>query len=116
MTTNASNRRRGPLIVLISGFTVLVLGACWFLVGKGPHHSHSDRVNLKLDASSTLGSIPANFIGIGYETSAAALPGYFNNKNRPLVELYRTLGTTGLIRIGGNISDHTKYAQDGKAE
>lgn len=73
-------------------------------------------VNLKLDPGSTLAKIPEDFIGFGYETSAVAVPGYFSKKNLPLIELYRSLGAAGLIRIGGNVSDHTKYTKDGKAD
>jgi hypothetical protein len=38
---------------------------------------------------------------------------YFSANDATLIQLYRNLGTHGLIRIGGNISDHTRYEPDG---
>ena len=90
---------------------ILSLSIGWMLTFR----QDATVVKLRLDPSSILGKIPNNFIGFGYETSAVALPGYFSAKNRPLVELYRSLCTTGLIRIGGNVSDHTKFVKDGQA-
>jgi hypothetical protein len=52
-------------------------------------------------------------MGFGYETSAVAQSNYFTAKNATLVRLYRNLSAHGLIRIGGIISDHTKYVPDG---
>ena len=54
-------------------------------------------------------------MGFGYETSAVAQAGYFTDQNRALVQLYRNLSHQGLIRIGGNISDHTRFEPDGVA-
>ncbi len=95
-------------------FVYVLLSLC---TGSAPAYCQDPAVvNVKLDPSTTLVKIPPDFIGFGYETSAVAVPGYFSKKNLPLIELYHTLGPIGLIRIGGNISDHTKYAKDGKAE
>jgi hypothetical protein len=53
--------------------------------------------------------ISDDFIGFGYETSALARAGFFSARNTRLVQLYRTLSPHGLVRIGGNISDHTRF-------
>jgi hypothetical protein len=38
---------------------------------------------------------------------------FFTAKNERMVRLYRNLSPHGLIRIGGNVSDHTRYEADG---
>jgi hypothetical protein len=58
--------------------------------------------------------IADDFMGLGYETSAVAREGFFSPKNTHMVQLYRTLSTGGLVRIGGIIGDHTRYEPDGQ--
>src|SRR5690242_1825037 len=70
-------------------------------------------VKIELDPKTVAGRISPDFIGFGYETSAVAQTNYFRGDNRTLIRLYRQLGSNGLIRIGGNISDHTRYEVDG---
>jgi hypothetical protein len=59
--------------------------------------------------------IPPDFIGFGYEKSAVAVSGYFDAKNATLVQLYRSLSPHGLVRVGGNISDHAIFVAKGTA-
>ena len=70
-------------------------------------------VRLQVDPASFVSQIPDDFVGFGYETSAAARPGFFSPGNATLVQLYRTLGADGLVRIGGNISDYTRFLPAG---
>jgi hypothetical protein len=70
-------------------------------------------VRITLDPDSVQSRIADDFIGFGYETSAVAREGYFRPGNTRLVQLYRTLGPHGLVRIGGNVSDHTRFIPDG---
>ena len=72
-------------------------------------------VRINVDAERVLGSIPANFVGLGYEISSVARPGLLSAKNALYVQLVRTLGTEGVIRIGGNTSDYSSFAPDGTA-
>lgn len=69
-------------------------------------------VNISVDPNTPLGTISRDFIGLGYETSAVGQANYFNGQNATLIQLYRNLSDHGLIRIGGNISDHTRYVAD----
>jgi hypothetical protein len=73
------------------------------------------RVSISVDPGEVIENIPGDFIGFGYESSAVARQGYFSPANKTLVQLYCTLTTHGLVRIGGNVSDHTRYAADGVA-
>lgn len=70
-------------------------------------------VRISIDPSTTVAKIPEDFLGFGYEASAVAQPGFFSPKNSRMIRLYQNLGPHGLIRIGGNVSDHTRFIADG---
>ena len=70
-------------------------------------------VKVQFDTSTTIGRISGDFIGFGYETSAIAQSGFFTDKNTRMVKLYQNLSPHGLIRIGGNVSDHTRFVPSG---
>lgn len=76
--------------------------------------SPSDTIRIQVAAHEVTGAIANDFIGFGYETSAVAREGFFSAKNTHMVQLYRTLSTSGLVRIGGIIGDHTRFEPDGK--
>lgn len=61
-----------------------------------------------------LGAIPPDFTGLGYEISSVA-SGLLSAKNLAYVRLVRTLGSHGVIRIGGNTSDYASFAPNGAA-
>jgi hypothetical protein len=70
-------------------------------------------VKIQVDPNTTVSHISADFLGFGYETSAVAQTNFFTPRNATMVQLYRNLSTNGLIRIGGIISDHTKFVPNG---
>jgi hypothetical protein len=72
-----------------------------------------EKVRLSIDPDSVHMQIADDFIGFGYESSALAREGHFGPGNAHLIQLYRTLGSNGLVRIGGNVSDHTRFVPDG---
>ena len=80
-----------------------------------PSKANAELLKITIDPQSTSATIPEDFLGLGYETSAVAQADYFTEKNRTLVQLYRNLSHQSLIRIGGNISDHTRFEPDGVA-
>lgn len=63
-------------------------------------------------------SLPADFMGLGYEMSSVAEPGLFRATNDRNVELYRNLGRHGVVRVGGIVANYTRYEPEGtgKAE
>jgi hypothetical protein len=67
-------------------------------------------MDLTVHPDQSLGSIPADFMGLGYEISSVATPGLLSAANRVYVELVRRLGARGVIRIGGNTSDYSSFA------
>jgi hypothetical protein len=72
-------------------------------------------IRLTLDPAKPLLTIPENFIGLGYEISSVARPGLLSAGNKRYVELVKRLGSTGIIRIGGNTSDYSKFSPTGAA-
>ena len=79
-------------------------------------NASGESVKITVEPQVIVGRIAPDFLGFGYETSAVAQTNYFSAKNTSLVRLYRLLGASGLIRIGGNISDHTRFEPYGVAE
>jgi hypothetical protein len=67
-------------------------------------------VRLILEPARTIAIIPPDFMGLGFEISSVARPGLLSQQNASYVQLVRTLGSQGLIRIGGNTSDYSSYA------
>ena len=65
---------------------------------------------LVLEPARTIAIIPPDFMGLGYEISSVARPGLLSQQNAACVQLVRTLGSHGMIRIGGNTSDYSAYA------
>ncbi len=62
-----------------------------------------------------MGAIPKDFTGLGYEISSVARPGLLSGSNRAYVQMVRTLGAQGVIRVGGNTADYASYSKDGAA-
>jgi hypothetical protein len=80
-------------------------------LGQSTAPARDARVTLHPDKA--LGPIPADFNGLGYEISSVAEAGLLSGKNAKLVQLVRTLGPAGVIRIGGDTSDFARYVPDG---
>ena len=93
----------------------LLITALLILSGVSMHAASGrpETVRIRIDPDTVVNRISPVFIGLGYETSAVAQTNYFTAGNATLIRLYRNLGAHGLIRIGGNISDHTRYEADG---
>ncbi|HZY74307.1 MAG TPA: glycosyl hydrolase family 79 C-terminal domain-containing protein, partial [Edaphobacter sp.] len=72
-------------------------------------------VAVTVDEGRVLGSIPRDFIGLGYEISSVARPGLLSATNRVYAQMVKTLGAAGVIRVGGNTSDYAAYSEKGKA-
>jgi hypothetical protein len=76
-------------------------------------------VTVTIDNTHAGGIIQADFMGLGYEISSVAVPGLLSARNTPYVQLVRNLGRNefmdrrGVIRIGGNTSDFSRYDAHG---
>ena len=71
-------------------------------------------VRLTLDPAQTLAVIPRGFMGLGYEISSVARPGLLSAQDSVYVQLVGTLGTQGVIRVGGNTADYASYSATGQ--
>jgi len=49
--------------------------------------------------------IPADYVGLSYESMQLADPDFFSADNKGLVSLFNSLSTRGVLRIGGNSSE-----------
>ncbi len=63
-----------------------------------------------------LAPVPAHFMGLGYEISSVAEAGLLTESDQAYVRLVRTLGTEGVLRIGGNTADYAHYQAAGVAQ
>ncbi len=57
--------------------------------------------------------VPANFTGLGYEMSSVARLGLLSPGNDRYAQLVKGLGAKGVLRVGGIVSDYTRYEPDG---
>jgi len=73
-------------------------------------------VSIRIAPERVLRTIPADFMGLGYEISSVATPGLLSADNRAYVRLVRNLGREGVIRVGGNTSDFASYDANGVAK
>lgn len=99
-------------------FPRLLTTAFALFVACGQLHAQTAparQVKIDLDPNAVVGRISPGFLGFGYETSAVAQTNYFSGRNQTLIRLYRLLGSNALIRIGGNISDHTRYEPEAES-
>jgi hypothetical protein len=70
-------------------------------------------LDLRIDPGQTIGTIGADFIGLSYETAQLVNPDYFSAANAGLVALVRRLGSSGVLRIGGNTSAYSVWSPHG---
>ena len=72
-------------------------------------------VRVKLRPDDVLAEIPGEFMGLGYEISSVARPGLLSAEDEVYVQMVRTLGKKGVIRVGGNTADYATYKAEGEA-
>jgi Glycosyl hydrolase family 79 C-terminal beta domain len=96
-----------------AGLSVLLSGRRVSSAADAPRTNQA--VRLKVDTTRVFGTVPADFIGLGYEISSVATPGLLSANNHQYVQLVRTLGPQGVIRVGGNTSDDASFLPDGKS-
>ena len=67
------------------------------------------RLELEVHGAEVLAKMPANFTGLSYEAAQLTHPEFFTGANADLIALVRTLGSRGVLRIGGNTSAFTAF-------
>jgi hypothetical protein len=70
------------------------------------------RAILTIDESAALATIPADFIGLSYESAQLANPAFFSATNTALIALFRELSSDGVLRLGGGTSEFTAFTTE----
>jgi hypothetical protein len=66
-------------------------------------------VELRIDASHELATMPGNYLGLSYESSQLTDPAFFSAENTALVRAFRDLTPNVVLRLGGKLSDVTLW-------
>lgn len=67
---------------------------------------------LTIDESTTLATLPPDFIGLSYESAQLANPAFFSAENTALITLFRELADRGVLRLGGGTSEFTAFTNE----
>jgi hypothetical protein len=68
-------------------------------------------VELNIDSAMSLARVPADYMGLSYESGQLAYPDFFSPRNTALIQMFRTLSPSGVLRLGGNLSEFTLWSE-----
>ena len=77
-----------------------------------PQGSQPIEATLAIDESTSLATIPADFVGLSYESAQLANPAFFAATNTALIALFRELSENGVLRLGGGTSEFTAFTSE----
>jgi hypothetical protein len=69
------------------------------------------QISLAIDPATTLAKVPTDFMGLSYESGQLAYPDFFSPQNAALIEMFRRLSPSGVLRLGGNLSEFTAWSE-----
>jgi hypothetical protein len=67
-------------------------------------------VELNIDSATNIGKVPLDYMGLSYESGQLAYPDFFSPRNTALIQMFRTLSPSGVLRLGGNLSEFTLWS------
>lgn len=67
------------------------------------------QATLTVNESQILATVPADFIGLSYESAQLANPAFFAASNKALIALFRELSHDGVLRLGGGTSEYILF-------
>jgi hypothetical protein len=70
----------------------------------------AQQASLEIDRQSSQATVPSNFTGLSYESAQLANPDFFSAANAQLIELFGSLGSAGVLRLGGGTSEFTEWS------
>jgi hypothetical protein len=83
------------------------------VAGALASRSRAAEASVTVHAGELLAAIAPDFLGLGYEISSVSRAGLLSASNQVYVQLIRTLGARGMIRVGGNTADFARYSAAG---
>ncbi len=69
------------------------------------------RLSLTVNPAKKISTLPRDYMGLSYESGQLAYPDYFSPKNTQLINLFRKLSPSGVLRLGGNLSEFTIWSE-----
>lgn len=66
---------------------------------------------LKIDSAKSLAKVPLDYMGLSYESGQLSYPDFFSPRNTALIQMFRTLSPSGVLRLGGNLSEFTLWSE-----
>ncbi len=69
------------------------------------------QASLTIDSATRLANVPSDFMGLSYESGQLAYPDFFSPRNTALIQMFRTLSPSGVLRLGGNLSEFTVWSE-----
>jgi hypothetical protein len=88
------------------------LGAIAFSIpGKLMAQPSVLEVELNIDSAANLAKVPPDYMGLSYESGQLAYPDFFSPRNTALIQMFRTLSPSGVLRLGGNLSEFTLWSE-----
>jgi len=69
-------------------------------------------IGVRVRSGPALAKVSPDFLGLGYEIASVARPGLLSRSNTVYVQLVRTLGLHGVVRVGGNTADYARYGPE----
>jgi hypothetical protein len=90
-------------------FLVGLAGGSAALIAPAAAQDRPAMARLSVDYENAGRTIARDFIGLSYESAVVAANDFFTADNRTLLRLLRTLGSEGVLRIGGNTSERTLW-------
>lgn len=61
----------------------------------------------------TVSIVSPQILGLSYESSQLSAPDFFSSSNTELIKLFQKLSPTGVLRLGGNLSEFTRWTPEG---
>ncbi len=77
--------------------------------------SEKPAIGVRVGGGHPVANISPDFLGLGYEISSVGRPGLLSRANSVYVQLVRTLGSRGVVRVGGNTADYARYSPAAQA-
>lgn len=100
---------------LVNGILVGSGSAAFPLIASFPQGKDDGTTKITVHPDQGFSSVAPGFIGLGYEVSSVASPRLLSATNEVYVQLVRSLGKQGVIRIGGNTADYASYSPNAAA-